>query len=68
LASPEGAVNALVEAEDLDVSYGALRVLSSVSLEVHRGEVLAVVGPNAAGKTTLLRVLASLIAPTRGTR
>lgn len=60
-------MSTLIEAQDLEVSYGTHRAVSRVSLAVRRGEVLAVVGPNAAGKTTLLRALASLIAPTRGT-
>lgn len=56
----------LIEATDLEVSYGGERALCDISVDVRRGEVLAVVGPNAAGKTTLLRALASLIMPTRG--
>jgi iron complex transport system ATP-binding protein len=60
-------MNTLIEAKDLEVRYGSQRALSRVSLNVGRGEVLAIVGPNAAGKTTLLRALASLVTPTRGT-
>jgi iron complex transport system ATP-binding protein len=60
-------MSALIAAEGLEVRYGTQCALSRVSLEVRRGEVLAVVGPNAAGKTTLLRALASLIVPARGT-
>jgi iron complex transport system ATP-binding protein len=60
-------MSALIETKDLEVRYGAHRALSRVSLEVRHGELLAVVGPNAAGKTTLLRALAALIVPTRGT-
>jgi energy-coupling factor transport system ATP-binding protein len=44
----------------------ARRALSGVSLEIGRGEVVAVVGPNAAGKSTLAWVLGGLLAPTEG--
>lgn len=44
-------------ADDLRVTYGERDALSNVSLELRRGDVLAVVGPSGAGKTTLLRAL-----------
>lgn len=51
----------LLEADSIDVVRGGRRVLESVSVTVGSGEALAVVGPNAAGKSTLVRALASLL-------
>jgi len=50
----------LLRVEDLAVRYGAIPALRGVSLDVHRGEIVAVVGPNGAGKTTLVRAIAGL--------
>ena len=52
---------------DLDVAYGAARALWGVSLEVRTGELLSVVGPNSAGKTTLINTIAGLL-PAQGGR
>ncbi len=57
----------LVEVRDLLVRRGERKVLEVAALEVHKGEVLALVGPNGAGKTTLLLVLARLLNPVGGT-
>jgi len=50
----------VVRARGLTKSYGAVRVLDGVDLEVHRGEVVAVIGPSGSGKTTLIRTLNQL--------
>ena len=50
----------------LTAAYEGLRVLHGISLEVHRGEIVAVVGSNGAGKTTLLRCVSGLLTPTGG--
>jgi len=56
----------LLEAEDLDVAYGAIQVVWGVSLHLNRGEVVSMIGPNGAGKTTTLRALAGLIPVRKG--
>ncbi len=53
--------------QDLSVRYGAVQALDAVSLVAPRGEVTAVIGANGAGKSSLLRALAGLTAPTSGT-
>jgi energy-coupling factor transporter ATP-binding protein EcfA2 len=57
----------LVRAAGVHVDLGHRAVLRDVSLDVSRGEVVALLGRNGAGKTTLLRTLAGLLAPGRGT-
>jgi branched-chain amino acid transport system ATP-binding protein len=57
----------LLSVRDLDVSYGAIRALHGVSLDVHAGEIVTLIGSNGAGKTTLLRTISGLLRPLRGT-
>ncbi|HUR76874.1 MAG TPA: ABC transporter ATP-binding protein [Acidimicrobiales bacterium] len=59
--------DALLCVRDIDFSYGALQVLFGISLDVRRGEALALLGTNGAGKSTLLRVVAGLERPSAGT-
>jgi ABC-type branched-subunit amino acid transport system ATPase component len=66
-AGPGAARDALLTVEGIDFSYGRLQVLFDISLEVRRGEALALLGTNGAGKSTLLRVVAGLEAPSSGT-
>ncbi len=56
-----------VEAAALSRAYGGRRALDGVSLTASRGEIFALLGPNGGGKTTLFRILATLLAPTSGT-
>jgi len=56
----------ILEARDIVKRIGGVLVIDHVSLRVHEGEVLGLVGPNAAGKTTLLRILAGLVEPDAG--
>jgi branched-chain amino acid transport system ATP-binding protein len=56
----------LLQVQDASVYYGRARALSCVSLEVKRGECLAVLGANGAGKTTLARAISGLVPLRRG--
>jgi branched-chain amino acid transport system ATP-binding protein len=56
----------LLRLESVDAFYGDLQALFEVSLEVRDKEILALVGANAAGKTTTLRVISGLVAPRGG--
>jgi ABC-type branched-subunit amino acid transport system ATPase component len=60
-----GAVPVL-QARNLDVSYGSVQVLFDCEIEVARGECVALLGTNGAGKSTLLRALLGLTPPDRG--
>jgi branched-chain amino acid transport system ATP-binding protein len=52
--------------KSLDVAYGGLNALSDVSLDVERGQFVAVVGPNGAGKTTLFKTISGTVTPRGG--
>jgi ABC-2 type transport system ATP-binding protein len=56
----------MIELRHLSKNFGSLAAVSDLSLKVERGQFFAILGPNAAGKTTLLRVLAGLLKPTSG--
>jgi len=56
-----------IEVAGLSRTFGALRALDGLDLDVDEGEMLGLVGPNGAGKTTLIRVLAGLLRPSGGT-
>ena len=56
----------MIAARGLTRRYATRTAVEDVSLEVAQGEIVALLGPNGAGKTTTMRMLAGLIAPTRG--
>ena len=51
----------MLKVKDLSVHYGVIQALKQVSLEVHEGEIVALIGANGAGKTTLLHAISGLI-------
>jgi len=55
-----------IELNQVSFSYGGAKVLDKISLEVPHGEFLGIVGPNAGGKSTLLKLLLGLIQPQGG--
>ena len=56
----------MLKIRSLEVAYGGLRALSGVSLDVERGQFVAVVGPNGAGKTTMFKTISGVVTPSAG--
>src|ERR1051325_10617553 len=56
----------MLEVRDLAVSYGRIRAVQGVSLDVAAGEIVALVGANGAGKSSILKAIAGLERPERG--
>ena len=57
---------ALLSIDDLAVSYGGIKALKGISLQVRRNEIVAMIGANGAGKTTTLKTIARLLPITSG--
>lgn len=55
-----------VSLQDVSFSYKKTRVLSDVNLDVHQGEICALIGDNGAGKSTLSRIVVGELEPTSG--
>ncbi len=56
----------MLKVENLDVFYGDAQALDGVALEIEHGSIVAIVGANGAGKTSLIRAIAGMLAPARG--
>src|SRR5260364_266472 len=69
MAPPSGCARSrpMLEVRDLRAGYGGTEVLRGVSLDVNAGEVVAVLGSNGVGKTTLNKVLSGVVPATSGT-
>ncbi len=57
----------MIDATQLDKTFGAFKAVRDISLHVAEGEVVALLGPNGAGKTTTVRMLGAILKPTSGT-
>ena len=60
-------MHALIEADGLSKRFGKVQALTELTLTLPSGQPVAILGPNGAGKTTFIRMVATLIAPDRGT-
>jgi lipoprotein-releasing system ATP-binding protein len=57
----------MIDVQNISKSFGSLQVLKGISLHIHKGEVVSIVGPSGAGKTTLLQIMGTLDKPDAGT-
>ncbi|WP_456432554.1 metal ABC transporter ATP-binding protein [Thermosulfuriphilus sp.] len=56
----------LVEVKEVSFNYSHLQVLEDISLEIEKGDFLAIIGPNGSGKSTLIKIILGLLAPSYG--
>ena len=56
----------MLKVEDMHVYYGAIHAIKGVSFEVHEGEIVALIGANGAGKSTILKTVSGLLHPRSG--
>jgi len=56
----------MLSVRDLHVSYGGIRALKGVSIDVNKGEIVTIIGANGAGKSTLLNAVSGFLKPTKG--
>ena len=56
----------IIEVQDLHRSYGSLKAVEGVSLNINAGEVFGILGPNGAGKTTTVEILEGMRVPDKG--
>jgi len=62
----EAKKNAVLEIEDLHLSFGGVKVLNGINLSVHPGDIFSIIGPNGAGKTSLLNCINMHYRPDHG--
>lgn len=56
----------MIKAKNITKSYGVVKVLKGIDLDIKRGEIISIVGPSGAGKTTFLQILGTLSRPDSG--
>ncbi len=66
MSAPAPAAEPFLSVRDLDASYGPVQILFGLDLDIHEGEIVALLGTNGAGKSTLFKCITGLLAPTAG--
>ena len=66
-SAPSESSAPLLQLDDVDTSYGPVEVLRNVTLEINKGEIVCLLGPNAAGKSTTLKTILGMVKPNKGT-
>jgi branched-chain amino acid transport system ATP-binding protein len=66
MSAAPAAAGPLLEIKNLRTAYGRIEALKGISLEVHEGEIVTLIGSNGAGKTTTLRTINGIVAPRAG--
>jgi len=56
----------MIRCNNIHKSFGSLEVLKGIDMEIHKGEIVSIVGASGAGKTTLLQIIGTLDRPTKG--
>ena len=56
----------LLQVDNIEVFYGVIKALKGISFEVNKGEIVALIGANGAGKTTILHTVTGLLKPKTG--
>ncbi len=64
--TPARTDDVVLKLEDVNTYYGHIHALSGISMEVHRGEIVTLIGANGAGKTTTLKTISGLLHPKVG--
>ncbi|MGD8307754.1 MAG: ABC transporter ATP-binding protein, partial [Ignavibacteria bacterium] len=59
-------MNSIIEIENLVKSYGEVKAVKGIDLNIQKGEMFGLVGPDGAGKTTIIRTLCGLLSPDKG--
>ncbi|XP_068342025.1 protein TRIGALACTOSYLDIACYLGLYCEROL 3, chloroplastic-like [Pyrus communis] len=63
---PEGDSDVLIECRDVYKSFGEKHILRGVSFKIRHGEAVGIIGPSGTGKSTVLKIMAGLLAPDKG--